>query len=220
MNIALVVVAVLLLAIGGVDGCDKGACQEYGVEPKFDSSDRPPSAAVLGRATWTMLHTTAAYLPDKLKPEEAAGFKDLVSSVVNLYPGDGARLIQSIIDDPIFRSEFDETDTAEHAQLVIWKLHNAVSAAVWPHRWPFPEFLGFQTDLFDLATVSDSEGDWDSRQIQIKDLKKWQRTEVLGALRKRWVCLCTHANTHTHAHTHTHTHMYVCVSFYICIVCK
>jgi hypothetical protein len=141
MNIALVVVAVLLLAIGGVDGCDKGACQEYGVEPKFDSSDRPPSAAVLGRATWTMLHTTAAYLPDKLKPEEAAGFKDLVSSVVNLYPGDGARLIQSIIDDPIFRSEFDETDTAEHAQLVIWKLHNAVSAAVWPHRWPFPEFF-------------------------------------------------------------------------------
>ena len=82
---------------------------EYGVEPKFDSSDRPSSAAVLGRATWTMLHTTAAYLPDKLKPEEAAGFKDLVSSVVNLYPGDEARLIQSTIDDPIFRSEFDET---------------------------------------------------------------------------------------------------------------
>ena len=27
--------------------------------------------------------------------------------------------MQSIIDDPIFRSEFDETDTAEHAQLVI-----------------------------------------------------------------------------------------------------
>ena len=33
--------------------------------------------------------------------EEAAGFKDLVSSVVNLYPGDGARLIQTIIDDPV-----------------------------------------------------------------------------------------------------------------------
>jgi hypothetical protein len=100
------------------------------VEPKFDSSDRPHSAAVLGRATWTMLYTMAAYLPDKLKPEEDAGFKDLVSSVVNLYPCDGARLIQSIIDDPLFRSEFDETDTAEHTQLVIWKLHNVVSAAV------------------------------------------------------------------------------------------
>jgi hypothetical protein len=74
----------------------------------LDSSDRPHSAAVLGRATWTMLHTTAAYLPDELKPEEAAGFQDLVSSVVNLYPGDGACLIHSIIDDPDFRSEFDD----------------------------------------------------------------------------------------------------------------
>jgi hypothetical protein len=40
-----------------------------------------------------MLHTTAAYLPEKLQPEEAAGFKDLVSSAVNLYPGDGGRRI-------------------------------------------------------------------------------------------------------------------------------
>jgi FAD-linked sulfhydryl oxidase len=125
---------------------------------EFDSSDRPTSAAVLGRATWTMLHTTAAYLPDKFKPEEAAGLKDLVSSVVNLYPGDWARLVQSIIDDPIFRSEFDETDTAEHAQLVICKLHNAVSAAVWPHRWPLPEFLGFQTDLFVLQRFRIAKG--------------------------------------------------------------
>ena len=69
------------------------ALQDYGAEPKFDASDRPPSSGVLGRATWTMLHTTAAYLPEKLQPEEAAGFKDLVSSAVNLYPGDGGRRI-------------------------------------------------------------------------------------------------------------------------------
>ena len=75
------------------------ALQDYGAEPKFDASDRPPSSGVLGRATWTMLHTTAAYLPEKLQPEEAAGFKDLVSSVVNLYPGDGGRLIRTIFDD-------------------------------------------------------------------------------------------------------------------------
>ena len=42
-----------------------------------------------------MLHTTAAYLPEKLQPEEAAGFRDLVSSAVNLYPGDGGRRIQN-----------------------------------------------------------------------------------------------------------------------------
>jgi hypothetical protein len=42
-----------------------------------------------------MLHTTAAYLPEKLQPEEAAGFRNLVSSAVNLYPGDGGRRIQN-----------------------------------------------------------------------------------------------------------------------------
>ena len=98
-----------------------------------------------------MLHTTAAYLPDKLKPEEAAGFKDLVSSVVNLYPGDGARLIQTIIDDPVFRTEFDLTDSAEHAQLVIWKLHNAVNVAVWPHRCAYDKFSQADAGLFDHA---------------------------------------------------------------------
>ena len=98
-----------------------------------------------------MLHTTAAYLPDKLKPEEAAGFKDLVSSVVNLYPGDGARLIQTIIDDPVFRTEFDLTDSAEHAQLVIWKLHNAVNVAVWPHRYAYYTFFQADAGLFGHA---------------------------------------------------------------------
>jgi hypothetical protein len=29
-----------------------------------------------------MLHATAAYLPEKLQPEEAAGFKDLASSAI------------------------------------------------------------------------------------------------------------------------------------------
>ena len=55
-------------------------------------------------------------------PEEAAGLKDLVSFAVNLYPGDGGRRIQTIFDDPVFRDKFDMTETAEHAQLVVWKL--------------------------------------------------------------------------------------------------
>jgi hypothetical protein len=128
-----------------------------------------------------MLHTTAAYLPDKLKPEEAAGFKDLVSSVVNLYPGDGARLIQTIIDDPVFRTEFDMTDTAEHAQLVIWKLHNAVNAEVWPHRWPFPPMMALSTDYFDLA------GGLGTGQLHLNAIPPSMKKNVLAALKKRWV---------------------------------
>jgi len=41
----------------------------------FDSSSRPPSKDVLGRATWTVLHTTAAYLPDELKADEIVAFQ-------------------------------------------------------------------------------------------------------------------------------------------------
>ena len=128
-----------------------------------------------------MLHTTAAYLPEKLQPEEAAGFKDLVSSAVNLYPGDGGRRIQTIFDDPVFRDEFDMTDTAEHAQLVVWKLHNAVNAEVWPHKWPFPQFMALSVDLFDLA-----EG-LGKKQMYLANMPPFLRKIVLKELKKRWV---------------------------------
>ena len=173
--------AVAAAALLGVDGCDKGACQDYGIEPKFDVSDRPPSAAVLGRATWTALHTTAAYLPETLRPEEAAGFKDLVMSVVHLYPGDGRRLVQAVFDDPVFATEFDLTDTAEHAQLVVWKLHNAVNAAVWPHRWPFPAAMGLKRDFFDLAAGLGQA------QLRLDAMSAYLRRQVLRDLRTRWV---------------------------------
>ena len=80
-------IAPRVLRAGVVTSRALAQLQDYGAEPKFDASDR--------RATWTMLHTTAAYLPEKLQPEEAAGFRDLVSSAVNLYPGDGGRRIQN-----------------------------------------------------------------------------------------------------------------------------
>jgi hypothetical protein len=49
-------VAVYMVAcLVEVYGCGKGVCQDYGTEPRFDSSSRPPSKSVLGRATWTVL---------------------------------------------------------------------------------------------------------------------------------------------------------------------
>eukprot|EP00960_Hanusia_phi_P026812 746476-Hanusia_phi.AAC.5 len=94
-----------------------GACAEYDHAPAFDSSSRPPSASVLGRATWTVRKeevqavlssmVDAAHdsrLPptraapagaERLVPRQAscppltakAGFQDLVSSVKFMYPG-------------------------------------------------------------------------------------------------------------------------------------
>ncbi|MGB1593879.1 MAG: hypothetical protein ACPIOQ_14090 [Promethearchaeia archaeon] len=46
-------------AASGAAGCGKGVCQDYGMEPTFDSSSRPPNKGVLGRATWTVRHTSA-----------------------------------------------------------------------------------------------------------------------------------------------------------------
>jgi hypothetical protein len=51
----LVVVVCLSVSLVEVYGCGKGVCQDYGTEPRFDSSSRPPSKSVLGRATWTVL---------------------------------------------------------------------------------------------------------------------------------------------------------------------
>ncbi len=49
------VAACLAACLVEVYGCGKGVCQDYGTEPRFDSSSRPPSKSVLGRATWTVL---------------------------------------------------------------------------------------------------------------------------------------------------------------------
>jgi hypothetical protein len=42
----------------------------------------------LGRATWTVLHTTAAYLSDNPTPAERQGFASLAASISVLYPGE------------------------------------------------------------------------------------------------------------------------------------
>ncbi|KAI0033904.1 ERV/ALR sulfhydryl oxidase domain-containing protein, partial [Vararia minispora EC-137] len=46
----------------------------------------PPDVEVLGRATWTFLHTTAAYYPDKPSPAQRANMLNLLHSLPTLYP--------------------------------------------------------------------------------------------------------------------------------------
>ena len=123
---------------------------------RFDSSSRPPSKDVLGRATWTVLHTTAAYLPDELKADEIAAFQDLVLAVPQLYPGKGRDLVKSILTDTLVKSELDTIETPEDAQLLVWKLHNAVTAEISPASVPFPDSVGLTADAFQV--VSNPEG--------------------------------------------------------------
>mmetsp|Transcript_46559 Transcript_46559/g.95253 ORF Transcript_46559/g.95253 Transcript_46559/m.95253 type:complete len:623 (-) Transcript_46559:152-2020(-) len=174
--IALLLISSFLLS----EGCDKGVCHDYGHEPRFDASHRPPSASVMGRATWTMLHTTAAYLPDKLDGAHVSAFKDVIHACASLYPGKGGELLHHIVNDPILVKEIDAIDTSDMAQLVIWKIHNAVTAMVWPERAPFPDSLGIKTTKFQL-------GEGSTAQFQLLALNSNIKKQILDAVNARWV---------------------------------
>ncbi|THH27799.1 hypothetical protein EUX98_g6396 [Antrodiella citrinella] len=46
----------------------------------------PPDVEILGRATWTFLHTTAAYYPEKPTPSQRVNMLSLIRSLPILYP--------------------------------------------------------------------------------------------------------------------------------------
>lgn len=46
----------------------------------------PPDVEVLGRATWTFLHTTAAYYPERPTPTQRANMLSLIRALPMLYP--------------------------------------------------------------------------------------------------------------------------------------
>ena len=46
----------------------------------------PPDVEILGRATWTFLHTTAAYYPEKPTPAQRVNMLSLIRALPMLYP--------------------------------------------------------------------------------------------------------------------------------------
>ncbi|KAJ1847008.1 Flavin-linked sulfhydryl oxidase of the mitochondrial IMS [Coemansia sp. RSA 2703] len=46
----------------------------------------PPDSQVLGRATWTFLHTMAAYYPEKADPKQQETMRSLLTSFSQFYP--------------------------------------------------------------------------------------------------------------------------------------
>ncbi|BEJ13743.1 hypothetical protein CspHIS471_0309170 [Cutaneotrichosporon sp. HIS471] len=53
---------------------------------EVDRSECPPDTGELGRATWTFLHTTAAYYPLKPNTEQQNRMRALLGSLPTLYP--------------------------------------------------------------------------------------------------------------------------------------
>lgn len=56
------------------------------VRPDEPPPGCPPDVEQLGRATWTFLHTTAAYYPDKPTPKQRANMLSLLHALPILYP--------------------------------------------------------------------------------------------------------------------------------------
>ncbi|CAD6567538.1 MAG: hypothetical protein TREMPRED_003690 [Tremellales sp. Tagirdzhanova-0007] len=53
---------------------------------QLDRQDCPADTALLGRSTWTFLHTTAAYYPVRAPPGTQTSMLKLLSSISLLYP--------------------------------------------------------------------------------------------------------------------------------------
>ncbi|KIJ55619.1 hypothetical protein M422DRAFT_151546 [Sphaerobolus stellatus SS14] len=61
------------------------------IQPRTPGEDTrpaycPPDVEQLGRATWTFLHTTAAYYPDRPDPNQQLRMRSLLTSLPTLYP--------------------------------------------------------------------------------------------------------------------------------------
>jgi len=63
-----------------------GSASTSSSRPEVPPAHCPPDVEQLGRATWTFLHTTAAYYPERPTPAQRANMLSLIRSLPTLYP--------------------------------------------------------------------------------------------------------------------------------------
>ncbi|KAJ2885013.1 Flavin-linked sulfhydryl oxidase of the mitochondrial IMS [Coemansia aciculifera] len=85
--------------------------------------DCPPDSQVLGRATWTFLHTMAAYYPEKADPKQQNMMTSLLSSFSHFYPCGrcASHLRQEMAKSP------PTVDTRQNLSLWLCQTHNKVN---------------------------------------------------------------------------------------------
>ena len=86
----------------------------------------PPDVESLGRATWTFLHTTAAYYPDAPTPTQRAHMLQLLHALPKLYP------CSHCADDLGARMQRRPPDVRSRGALAAWlcATHNEVNASL------------------------------------------------------------------------------------------
>lgn len=83
----------------------------------------PPDSAALGRATWTFLHTMAAYYPERPSPTQEAQMSTFLHLFSNLYPcGYCAEHLKE-------EMRHDPPSTGSRGELARWfcRMHNEVN---------------------------------------------------------------------------------------------
>ena len=84
-----------------LDDCDRPACADVvamfqkakesqqlakTAEQKPEAASCPPGSAALGRSSWTLLHSMAAWYPDHPSEDDRRRMKDMVSALAAFYP--------------------------------------------------------------------------------------------------------------------------------------
>ncbi|KAI8391043.1 ERV/ALR sulfhydryl oxidase domain-containing protein [Radiomyces spectabilis] len=72
-------------AAGSGTANDKADSQQL-TNDEWRKQNCPPDVETLGNATWTLLHTMAAYYPEKPEPKEKQSMKSFMSSFAEHYP--------------------------------------------------------------------------------------------------------------------------------------
>lgn len=92
----------------------------------------PPDKTVLGRAAWTLMHTTAAYYPDRPSAEQKALFLTFYSSLARTYPCRKCSfyLVHMLQEDP--------PKVENRTELSTWvcRVHNAVNRYLKREEFP------------------------------------------------------------------------------------
>eukprot|EP00296_Roombia_truncata_P007647 JP446093.1.p1 GENE.JP446093.1~~JP446093.1.p1 ORF type:complete len:519 (-),score=169.88 JP446093.1:137-1537(-) len=135
---------------------------------------------MLGRASWTFLHSTASYLPATLDIHEKSAFIELMNDIKLIYACSECRAhFDKIFADPVVQTELYGIATREDAQLWLWKIHNAVTSNNFPSWAMFPESAKLHAKEFLIPESS-------ATQLRIANLTPAVRKEILAALNKRW----------------------------------
>jgi FAD-linked sulfhydryl oxidase len=102
----------------------------------------PADKDALGHATWTFLHTTAAYYPNKPTVIQQTQMFNLLNSLPHLYPcGHCAEHLKGVMEDPGKGVTKNVVKSQEGVARWLCSRHNEVNALLGKEEWDCTDFM-------------------------------------------------------------------------------